>query len=142
MSGHIKQDIDILTVTNGPTYLVYVVNTSYYHWDFIEVTVIVADASLLFHMWCCRERSCFPKIFIWCHCKTLDTSWVVNVFQTYYIAVFSNNVCMGLSFISCTSYYVSPPPPPLTVELFRCCNWLLEHFKFLIRVCKSMLWLY
>ena len=40
MRKRIKHSIDIVTFPNGPTYLVYVVNPSYYHWAFNEGTGI------------------------------------------------------------------------------------------------------
>ena len=45
MRERIKHNIDIVTVPNGPTSLVYVVNPPYYHRVFNEGTGIIAGAS-------------------------------------------------------------------------------------------------
>ena len=48
MREGIKHKIDIVTVTNGSTYLVYLVNPLYYHWVFKEGTGIFSDGFILF----------------------------------------------------------------------------------------------
>ena len=45
MRKRIKHNIYIVTVPNNPTSLVYIVNPSYFHWVFNEVTGIVSDVS-------------------------------------------------------------------------------------------------
>ena len=52
----IKHNMDIVTVSNITTSLVFVVNNSYYHCVFNEGTGIVADDFLFFQMACCREN--------------------------------------------------------------------------------------
>ena len=44
INKRIKYNINIVTIPNGKKTLVYVVNPSYYNWNFNEVTGIFADA--------------------------------------------------------------------------------------------------
>ena len=85
MCEGIKHSKDIVTVPSGRTFFLYVVNHSYYHCVCDKGTGIVADAYLLFQMPCCSENSCWLYILFWCHCKPLAASWVVNVYQNYFI---------------------------------------------------------
>ena len=109
MGEHIKYDIDIVTVSNVPTSLVYVVNPSYYHRLLNEGTEIVAGEFIFFQGTCFRESSCWPYGRIWCHYKHLATYWVVDICTSFLVG--STNA-YGI--------FLSSEPPTMAHFLFLC----------------------
>ena len=133
MRERIKHNIDIVTVPNGPTFLVSVVNPSYYNILFNEGTAIVDDDYLFFQIPCCREISYWPWIRIWCHCKPL-----AHLIYTKPISLMvGSSTVYGIIFYQ--AHLLPWITTPLFLKFWRCCIWLLDHLNIFIRIFKSML---
>ena len=82
--SNITQIYLLLPIAQPPQYLQLIHNIITE--SLMKQLVLLLVVLFLFQMPCCREIPCWPQGLIWCHCKPLAESLVVDICQTYFIS--------------------------------------------------------